>query len=82
MTPMSAADCCNLACVSRRTEPIVNRRADAAALDRRFAGAMVTGNQKEDSIALHNRPIERPVDCEPSAVEIEPMQIENLIRID
>lgn len=68
--------------MARGTKPVVNRRADAAARDWWFAGTMVTGNQEQDSLAPPNRPVERPIDGQPRAVEIEPMKVEHLIGFD
>lgn len=82
MTSMRSANGCNFTSVAGGTEPVVNRRADAATLDWRLAGTMVASYQKQDAVAPSDCPVKRTVDRQPGAVEIEPMKVENLIGFD
>jgi hypothetical protein len=82
MAPMGASDSGDLTSVAGSIEPVVNCRADAAALDWWFARTVMTGNQKQDSVTPPDRAVKRTVDRQPSAVEVEPVKVENLIGLD
>jgi hypothetical protein len=55
----------------------VNGRANLAALDRRFARAMVTRDQQQDALAAVNGQFEGMVDRVPRAVQIHSVKIEH-----
>jgi hypothetical protein len=63
-------------------KPVVHRGADAPALDRRVAGAMMAGNQKQDAIASVDGSFERAVDRLPGLIEVHSVQIERPIGLD
>ena len=58
--------------MARGGEPVVDGGADRAALDRRFAGAVVAGDQEKHTVAAADRLIERAVDRRPCRVEVIP----------
>ena len=60
----------------------MDRGADSAALDRRVAGAVVAGDQKEDPLAGRDRPLERAVDCPPRRVEVHSVEVEHSVGLD
>ena len=68
--------------MARCSEPVVNRGADAAALDRRIAGAMVASDQQHEAVAARDGGLEGSVDRSPGGIEAHPMQIEHAVRLD
>src|SRR5437868_2209631 len=82
MMSVGAANRGDQARVPRRREPIVNGGPDFAALDRRIARTMVTGNQQHNALAAGDRLLEPAVDCSPRGVEREAVQIEHPIGLD
>ena len=62
MASVRAANGGNARCVPRSGKPIVNGRADAAALDRRLARPVMTGNEQDNPVAGVNRLLETAVD--------------------
>ena len=62
VTAMRAANGGDIRRMARRGEPVVDRRADPAALHRRLARAMVAGDQQDDALATGNRLFEAAVD--------------------
>jgi hypothetical protein len=79
---MRATHGSNFASVPGRSQPVVNRGADPAALDRRFARPVVAGNQENDAIASTDRLLESVIDGAPSLVEVHPMQVDNAVWVD
>src|SRR5437868_12336970 len=69
MATMRAAHRGDRGRMARDREPVMNRGADPAALDRRIAGAMMAGDQQDDPRAVRNRALQRAVDRGPGAVE-------------
>jgi hypothetical protein len=63
-------------------KPVVHRGADAPALDRRVAGAMVAGYQQQHAIASVDGSFERAVNRLPCLVEVHAVQVERPIRFD
>ena len=82
MMPMGAADGRDRASVTRRVEPVVNRRPDLAALDGRLARPMMAGDQQDDALAPRDRLVEPAVDRLPSRVEGQPVKVEHSVRLD
>lgn len=82
MPPMRAAHSSDAACVPRCGEPIVNRGADLAALNRRLPRTVMTGHEQQDAVAARDRFFELAVDCAPCRVQVHPVQIENTVGFD
>src|SRR5207302_528854 len=81
MASVRAANGGNARRVPRSGKPIVNGRADAAALDRRLARPVMTGNEQDDPVARVNRLLENTVDRSPRGVEGHPVEVEHPIRL-
>jgi hypothetical protein len=62
-------------------KPIVNRRADLAALNRRLARPVMSRNQQDQPFARFARPFQRRVYRTPRAVEIHSMQIDHAVGL-
>lgn len=56
--------------------------ADAPALDRRSAGAVMAGDEQQDPLAGGDRPFERAIDRLPGGVEAHPVEVENAVGRD
>lgn len=82
MTPVGGADRGDGGGVTRCREPVVDRGADLAALDRRFARSVVTGDQKDDALASGNGALEPAVDRRPRAVEGEAVKVEDAVGLN
>jgi len=80
--PVSAPDRRDSSRVTRMGKPVVHRGADAPALDRRVAGAMVAGYQQQHAIASVDGSFERAVNRLPCLVEVHAVQVERPIRFD
>ena len=81
MASVRAANRGNARRVPRSGKPIVNGRADAAALDRRLARPVMTGNEQDNPVAGVNRLLETAVDGAPRTVERHPVQVEHPIGL-
>lgn len=68
--------------MARRRKPVVNRGADAPALDGWIAGPMMAGDQQQDAIAGADRPLERAIDRLPGGVEGHAVEVEHAVRLD
>ena len=68
--------------MARCRQPVVNRGADAAPLDRRLAGPVMAGDQQHHAFAARDRLLKAAIDGRPRRVEIHPVQIEHAIRLD
>lgn len=77
---MRSTDSGDFARVTRCGEPIIDSRANPAALDRRLAGTMVSGNEQYHALTAGDRLIETAVDRCPGAVQIHPVKIDDSIR--
>ena len=64
------------------SEPVVHRRANPPAFDRRIARPVMTGDEQDDALAAVDRSFERAVDRPPGVVEVEPVEIHDPIRLD
>jgi hypothetical protein len=82
MPPVCATHRGNIASVTGCSEPVVNRGADATALDWRLTWTMVPRNQQNYPIAALDRQLESPVDCLPGPVEIHAVEIEDAVGLD
>jgi hypothetical protein len=79
---MGTANGCDIGRVARGGEPVVDRCADPAALDRRLSGTVMAGDQQNDALAASNCLLEAPVDCAPCGVEVHPMEVEHSVGLD
>ena len=82
MAPVRAAHRGNRRCMSRMGQPVVNGSTDLAALNGRFARAVMAGNQEQHALTAGNGLIETAVDREPGTVEVQPVKVEDTVRID
>jgi hypothetical protein len=82
MAPVRGSDSCDIACVARRCEPVVNRGPDAPTLDRRLAGTMVPRDQQNHPIAASDRLLKAAVDRGPGGVETHSVEIEHSVGLD
>ena len=82
MASVGAANGRNPRRVARHREPVVDCGADSAALDRRIARPVVSGDQKQHAIPGRNCPFETAIDRPPRSVEVHPVEIEHSIGLD
>jgi hypothetical protein len=80
--PVRAADGGDLAGVTVRSKPIVHRRANGAAADRRLSRTLVASDQQDEAVASRNRVVERAVDGPPRGVEAHPVEVDDAVRPD
>jgi len=81
MPPVSAPYGSDLRRVSRGGQPVVNRRTDPAALERRVALPFMAGNQQQHAVPARNRPLQRPVDRFPCPVQAVAVEVEGAVRV-
>ena len=81
MAPMCSANRGDAPGMARCREPVVDRRADLPALNRRLTRTMVSGNQQNDPVSPGNRILEATIDRTPCLVEIHAVQIEDSVRV-
>jgi hypothetical protein len=82
MSPVSASNGGNSRCMTRCREPVVDRGADLAALDRRLSRAMMTGDQQHDALAAGDGVAKPAVDRPPRAVEGHAVEVEDSVGLD
>jgi hypothetical protein len=82
VAPVRSADGGDAWGVAGSGQPVVNGRADPAALDRRLTGPMMTCDQQHDTFAPSDRAFEVRIDRVPRAVEGHSVQIEHALRLD
>jgi hypothetical protein len=82
MTSVGAAHGGDPCRVARGSQPVVDRGANLAALDRRLARPMMAGDQEHDAVAAGNRLVEAAVDCMPGAVEVHSVEVEDSVDLD
>ena len=68
--------------VARGREPVVDRRADPPALDRRIAGPGMAGNQQKHPFTVNEGVFQRPINGLPGAIQIMAMKIDNSVGLD
>ena len=81
MTPVSAPHGGDISGMTRSGEPVVNGSTNAAALHRRIARPVVTGDEEHDAIAARNRLLEAAVDRCPGRIEIHPVKVEHEVGL-
>src|SRR3954447_16395017 len=81
MPPVRPTDGSNARCVPRSGKPVVDRCADAPALDRRLPRPMMPGNEQDDAVARINRLLENAVDRAPRFVECHPVEVEPPVKL-
>ena len=79
---MGAAHCCDLVSVTGSRKPIMDRGPDPAAFHRRFAGAVMTGNQQQKPVPTSDSLIDAAVNCCPCSVEVHAVKVEHPIGLD
>src|SRR4051812_3271687 len=82
MTPVRCSNGRDPGCMTRGRKPVVNRRANLAALHRWFPWTMMTCDQKEDPFATTDRLIEVVVDRLPGAIQIHAVQVEGPVGVN
>jgi hypothetical protein len=79
---MSGPDGGDIGRVSRRGEPVVHRRPDRSAPDRRLARAVMAGDEEHQPLSPRNRLVERSIDRTPGTVEAHPVKVDDMVRSD
>lgn len=82
VVPVSPTNGGDIRGMARGREPVVNRGADLAALDRWLAGAVVAGNQQHQPVARGNGSLKAGVDCAPGGVEVHAVKVEHAVGPD
>lgn len=82
MTAMRAAHCGDFVRMPGCGEPVMDRGPDAAALNRRIAGSMMTGDQQDYPLATSDRLLQRTVDRSPGPIEVHAVEIEHPIGLN
>lgn len=82
MTSVSPSNRGNRVSVTGCCQPVMHRRANAAALHWRIAGPMMAGDQQHDAITPRNRSLETAVDRDPCAVEIHAVKVEDGVGLN
>ena len=82
MAAMGAANGGDLPSVARRGEPVVDRRANPPALDRRVAGPGVAGNQQKHPLGVNERVFKRPINGLPGALEVMAVQVDDPVGLN
>ena len=78
---MGAADGGNPLSVAGDGEPVVDRRADTPAVDRRIARTRMAGYQQQHALAVNERIFKRSIDRLPGPFEIVPVEIDGPVRL-
>jgi hypothetical protein len=82
VAPVSAANRRDPGGVARRGEPVVDRGADLATLNRWLARPVMAGDQQDEAIAVRNRTIEAEINRPPRGLEVHAVKIEDAVRLD
>ena len=69
MAAVCAPHRCYFGCVAGNREPVMDRRANPAAPDRRLARPLMPGDQEQHTIPGADCPVECAVDCAPGCVK-------------
>jgi len=67
--------------MARGSEPVVDRSADAASLNRRSAGPVMTRDQQQHAVAASDCLLEATVNCCPGGVQRHAVQVEDTIGL-
>jgi len=81
MAPVCSTNRSDFGRVSVHREPVVNRSANPPALDGRISRAMVTGDQQDNTLMIHNGLIESAVDGRPGPIQAHAVEVESSIRL-
>lgn len=81
MPRVGAADSGDRTGMSGHCQPIVNGGANSAALDRRLATSMMTGDQQDETMARSDGSFERGIDGGPRIVERVTMQVHDPVGL-
>ena len=81
MAPVGAANGGDSAMVARGREPVVDRGANAPALDRGIARPGMTGDQQQHPFAVNDGGVQRPVDRLPGAGEVVAVQVDDAVGL-
>jgi len=82
MAPVSTPDRGDSRRMARGREPVMHGGPNPAALQRRFALALMSRNQQQNALPGGNRALQSKVDRLPGAIEVVAVQIEHPVRID
>ena len=82
MAPVCTPDRGDFRGMAGDRQPIVNRRPNAPALDRRLARAGMTGDEQDDAIATADGLVQAAVDRRPGPVKAVAMQVDDPIGLD
>ena len=68
--------------VSRDRQPVVNRGADLASLDRWLAGSMMSGDEQDEPVTGIFGPLQLEIDRPPRTIEIEAVKIDDAVGLE
>jgi hypothetical protein len=68
--------------MARRGGPVVDRRSDRPAANRRFPLSVVAGDEQQQPIAALDRGVQRAVNSLPGPVQAHPVKVDDSIGLD
>src|SRR4051812_23318246 len=68
--------------MARCRQPIMDCCPDSPALNRRFAGPVMTGDQQNPPLASANRLLQRVIDRRPRAIKVHSVKVEDPVGLD
>ena len=80
--PMRSTNRGNTRRVPRRGKPVIDRRADSAALYRRVADTVMTRDQKNNPLTGPDGLSQASVDRAPGSIEIHPVQVDDPVGFE
>jgi len=82
MAAVGTTDGSDVAGVPRRCQPVMHGSTDLPPLNRRFAVAMVSGDEQDHPVARPNGVIEAPINCAPCPVKTHAVKIDGSVRLN
>ena len=70
----------NVGGVTGSREPVVDRRPDPPPLQRRFARALMAGDQEHEAVSTRDSFVEAAVDRSPGGIQIKAMEVDDAIQ--
>ena len=70
----------NVGGVTGSREPVVDRSPDPPPLQRRFARALVAGDQKHEAVSTRDSFVEAAVNRSPGGIQIKAMEVDDAIQ--
>lgn len=82
MPPVRTANGGNSWGMPRSSEPVVNRSANLAPLDRRRIRPRMSGDEEDDTLPRPYCGFQASVDGRPGLIEVEPVKVEHPVGLD